>query len=267
MLRIIAAFLRKDLLTAASYRVVFVLGSLSALMTVSGFFYIARLIPPTSPALARYGSSYFPWAIIGITMSTFLAGWLSSLSASLREEQMTGTLEAIMNTPVSPARLIVAMMAWPLLSIGIVTIAYFAIATWLLGALPGGANWMAATVIAVLAFLAFTGLGLMSAAFVLVFKKGDPIALLVAATGEFLCGAFFPVEFLPPWLRHAAQFVPLTPAIEGVRLALLRGATLAQLGPQWQALSLMAAFTVAAGVLSLRAALRYLRVAGGFTHY
>jgi ABC-2 type transport system permease protein len=266
-MRVLWAFFRKDMLTASSYRSVYLLGSLSVLMTVFSYVYVARLIPANSPALARYGTGYFSWALIGIAVADFLAGWLHSLSTNVREAQLAGTLEIAMCAPVSTALLIAAMMAWPLLSMAALSATYLTIAGSLVGMGFGAANWPAAAAIALLAVAAFTGFSMMSVAFVFVFKKGDPITTLVFSAGQFLCGAFFPVEFLPPWLRWAAALVPLTPAIEGIRLAVLRGASLAELQPQWRSLAVMAAISLTLGFLAVRASLQHLRVRGGFTHY
>src|SRR5947208_3348366 len=100
---ILWSFFRKDLLTSTSYKALYVLGSVSLVMTVLSYFYLARLISPNSPEMARFGGSYFPFVIVGIAISDFLAAWLHSLSTSLREAQLSGTLETLMCAPVSPA--------------------------------------------------------------------------------------------------------------------------------------------------------------------
>jgi ABC-2 type transport system permease protein len=266
-MRVLWAFFRKDLLTAASYRSVLPLGTLSMFMFVFIYVYEARLVPPNTPALVRYGTGYFAYALLGTAIAEFVAGWLRSLSDNLREAQLAGTLETVMCSPISSGLMITAMMAWPVLSMAALSSAYLVIGGFLVGLGLGGANWPAAAAIALLAFAAFAGLSLMSAGFVLVFKKGDPISMFVLTVGHFLCGAFFPVEFLPAWLRRVAALLPLTPAIEGIRLALFRGATLQQLGSQWRPLSAMAALCLLLGLLSMRAAFHHVRVRGGFTHY
>src|ERR1035438_10057574 len=89
----------------------------------------------------------------------------------------------------------------------------------------------------------------------------------LTTAGGFLGGAFFPLDLLPSWLRRGAELLPMAPAIEGARMALLRGTTLAELGPQCRALALMSTLTLPAGLLAMGGALRHLRVRGAFSHY
>ncbi len=261
------AFLRKDTLTSTSYRALYVIGSVSVVMTVLSYFYLARLVAPNSPVMAKFGGDYFPFVVLGMAVSEFLGSWLHSLAENLREAQLSGTLETLMCTPVSSGMLIAGVMIWPLVSTAAFAACYLLLANLFVGLKLDSANWFAAAVIALLAFAAFTGLALMSAAFVLVFKKGDPITMLFTAAGFFLSGVMFPVELLPAWLRPWAALIPLTPAIEGIRMSLLRGFSLSQLTTQWQSLALMAALFLPAGLLALRAAFHRLRLKGSFTHY
>jgi ABC-2 type transport system permease protein len=83
-------------------------------------------------------------------------------------------------------------------------------------------------------------LGILSACFILLFKKGNPFAWLLVSASGLLGGVFYPVSALPPWLQSVAQWLPITPCLEGVRRALLAGEGLRELWPQAAMLLLFA---------------------------
>ena len=72
---------------------------------------------------------------------------------------------------------------------------------------------------------------------------------------------------LPGWLRAAGRLLPLTHALEALRLALLSGAPLRALYPSLVALGLFAGVLTPAGVVLFVYALRRARVDGSLTHY
>src|ERR1035437_2939456 len=67
----------------------------------------------------------------------------------------------------------------------------------------------------------FCAVGLVFAAFVVVFKRGEVLAGFVAASLSILGGVFYPVSRLPPVLRDVGNILPFTWAVEVFRGALL----------------------------------------------
>ena len=65
----------------------------------------------------------------------------------------------------------------------------------------------------------------------------------------FLSGVFFPRFLMPEWLQNISAFIPLSPAIDGLRKIATEGAGLLQLGPE---LAIMAAWTVAIYFIAFR---------------
>src|SRR5262249_5281534 len=68
-------------------------------------------------------------------------------------------------------------------------------------------------------------LGIAAAAIQVSFQKGSAVLWMLSTGVWFLSGAMFPVESLPHPLVVIAQVIPLTYAIEGLRMALLQGRT------------------------------------------
>jgi ABC-2 type transport system permease protein len=58
---------------------------------------------------------------------------------------------------------------------------------------------------------------------VLVVKKGDPIAWIFGGVSTLLAGVYYPISVLPDWLTPLSHILPMTYALDAMRLAMLRG--------------------------------------------
>jgi ABC-2 type transport system permease protein len=141
------------------------------------------------------------------------------LPAVFREAQAAGTLEAMMLSHFGVYRLLVYSTAFPaLLNFGKLVV-YALVAVLVLG-LWHDATVPAAAAVFVAALLAHGALGVMSCAFVIVWKRGDPVLLAYRALSALFAGVIFPRELLPDWLQWLSLLLPLTYALEGMRKAL-----------------------------------------------
>ena len=82
-----------------------------------------------------------------------------------------------------------------------------------------------------------------------------------------ISGVLFPTGLLPAWLRHIGDLIPLTHALEGMRLALLQGQTLAQLSPIVLKLIAFAAVLQTVGLLGFNVAVNWTKSAGSLAEY
>ena len=93
--RVIAAIVRRDYLITRSYRLPFVLDAFYGLLELSVYFFISRTFHGFVPAQLQGAPSYFAFAAAGIVVAVVVAAAASGLAQRLREEQLTGTLEAL----------------------------------------------------------------------------------------------------------------------------------------------------------------------------
>jgi ABC-2 type transport system permease protein len=49
------------------------------------------------------------------------------------------------------------------------------------------------------------------------------VAFFFSTVTTLIAGTVFPISVLPAWLRYISYSIPLTPALQGLRLALLNG--------------------------------------------
>lgn len=106
-----------------------------------------------------------------------------------------------------------------------------------------------------------------SATFILVFKRGSPVAWLFASLSWLLGGVLYPVAVLPDWLRVPAALLPITHAIEGMRPAVLQAAAWSALGPSLLPLALFALGLLPLSLVGFHYAARWARIAGTRAQY
>jgi ABC-2 type transport system permease protein len=224
------AFLRRDYLLARSARLTFAWQVLTIAFVTPTMYYLGRLVEPASasrPALV--GGDYFAFAILGVAFLSFLTSTMGASAAAIRNEQVGGTLEAVLAAPASLLTLAAGAALWPILLAASQTGLYLALGALVFRIDFSHANFPAAAVILGLAITAFGALGILAAAFVLIAKRSDPLTGMFASASVLLSGVLYPIDVLPPALRWLAQAFPLTHALRGLRLALLRGYGIAAL--------------------------------------
>lgn len=260
--------LRKTFLEEISYRLNFVMEAGTILFYTSVFFFIGRIIPGEGVRyLDEYGGDYFSFVLIGLAFSGFMNVCLSTFATTLRNEQMTGTLEALLTTPTPVWIILFARLLWNFFYGSIHIVIYFIFGIFLMSAEYGSANLSAVPLILLLSLAAFSAMGLISASFILVFKRGDPLNIFLGFATAVLGGVYFPIEALPASLRAVSDYIPLTYTLRLMRDACIRGHGAAEMGGDLLILALLAAVLLPAGVLCFAAALRRTRRDGSLSHY
>jgi ABC-2 type transport system permease protein len=249
----IPAFVRRDLMVALSYRSAF-LGDVLGLATQAVmFWFIGKMVDPTT--LPTYGgsrASYMEFVAIGMVLSLVIALLLQRVATAVRQEQLIGTLESLLATPTATATVQVGSAAYDLLYVPI-RAAIFLLVIALGFGLHFDVGGVLPALAVIAAFVPFVwGLGLLSAAAMLTFRRGGGGVLIGATVLGLLSGAYFPLTLLPGWLATVASVNPVAIAIDGVRQALLSGDGWASLQPEVLLLVPMAGASLAAGILAFR---------------
>jgi ABC-2 type transport system permease protein len=132
----------------------------------------------------------------------------------------------------------------------------FALGVLVFGAAFPSANLAGAFSAIVLGIAAHLGFGILSASFVIVFKRGDPVSWAIDALTFLVAGIFYPVEVLPATLQPVASLLPATHALRALRRSLLQGAGPAELASELGLLAFFAALLLLLSGFSLRIALK-----------
>ncbi len=266
--RLAWAFLRRDALAEASYRLAFFLLFFGVFFSVTVFYFVARLFEGSMlPYLAPYGGDYFSFVLIGIAFSSYFGVGLATFSSSLRTAQTTGTLEAMLASPTPVSAIILCSSIWSYLMTTLRVLVYLLVGVLFLGVDLGRGNYGVALLILLLTIISLSELGVLAASFIMVVKRGNPVTWIASSLFNLLGGVYYPIAVLPSWLRLLARLLPVTYSLEAMRLALLQGSSLRELWPEVLALG---AFSLLLGPVSLwafRLAVRRAKRDGSLTHY
>ena len=222
----IGAFLRRDWALAKSYRLSLALELVGTFLSLALFFYLSKLIDGSEIAQSQpYDQGYFAFAVVGLSLLSLVRVGLTAFASRLRDDQLTGTLEALLATPASAGLVIIGSAAYDLIGSIAYAVVTLAIAVVFFGlALDIDAASVGAILVGVPGLVAlFAALGVAVAAFTIVFKQVTAVMGLVSTGLALLGGVYFPVEVLPEPLETIAELLPFTWALDVLRAALLGG--------------------------------------------
>lgn len=238
----IKAFLYRNTLEALSYKSSFVLDSAAMAFQIVTFFFISKLISE---------SQYFPFVLLGMTFSLYQSTALQSLAGVIAREQESGTLEMILVTaPIQ--QILSAGFVWHLLFTSARIILYLAGGWLLFGGKIFLMNLPALLATIVLMQTSLLGIGLFSAGYILLHKRGDPTTFLINGFSKFFSGIFFPVSVLPAGAQTISNLIPLSHALSAFRKILLENASFQQVLPELGALLLFSIVLLPAGYFAFR---------------
>jgi ABC-2 type transport system permease protein len=260
-------FFWRDLSVARTYRILFVLEALEALFGAAMFYYVARFVdsPQLQHALPE-GGSYFAFSLIGFVFFDYLNAAMDTFDHSLAEARDTGTLEHLLVTQTSLPLILAGSAIYPFLVTTIRIAVYIAWSALLFGFPLRDANWPAVAAVLLATLLAFSGLGILSASYVLLFKRGNPAKWLLLGVSSVAGGMLFPVTILPDWLQLVARLNPVTYALDAMRAALLGGAGLEAVWRPLLVLLLFAAVLLPVSMAVFAWALRRTKTTGTLMH-
>jgi ABC-2 type transport system permease protein len=251
------AFLRRDFLVAWSYRLAFFSDWLNLFLQIVLFYFVGKLVDPRRlPTFHGSPATYVEFVAIGIALSAFLEVGLTRVVSAIRNEQLMGTLESLLMTPTSLITLQLGSVVYDLVYVPIRSAGFLAIASIAFSAHFSVTAAGPALAVLFLFIPLVWGLGMISSAGVITFRRGSAIVglggILLTATST----TFFPIGVLPGWLQSIARLNPMTIALNAIRDALLGGAGWRAALPAMLALLPMAVAALALGVGAFRLALR-----------
>ena len=167
-LRDLLLFFWRDLRIASTYRSPFVLELIEALFGAAMFYYVARFVD--SPQLRQtlpQGTTYFAYALVGFVFFDYLHAALDSFDRSLQEARDTGTLEPLLVTQVPLPVIVAGSAVYPFLATTVRIAVYLGWGALLFGFPLGAANWLSVFAVLIATLLAFCGMGIFSAAYLL----------------------------------------------------------------------------------------------------
>jgi ABC-2 type transport system permease protein len=267
-LRKLALLFRRDFAVARSYRAAFAIEIFQALFGSASFYFLSRFVQsPTLEKALPHGTNYFSFALVGIAFFDYLSVALVTFDGSLQEARQNGTLENLLVTQTSLPVILAGSSLYPFALMSLRTAIYIGWGAVLFGFPLQGANWLGAALVLGASVLAFSGLGILSASYLLIFKRGNPVNWAILGLSSVVGGMMYPISVLPLWLRYAARLTPVTYSLEGMRAAILGHAPTRELLPPIAGLLLFALVLLPVSFAIFSWALRRTKITGTLTHF
>jgi ABC-2 type transport system permease protein len=255
---------RRDWSVQRSYRLDLFLHLEGVIVRVATTLFLARLVP--HDRLPPHSGGYFEFALVGL-VAVFLTGvGLHTFTANIDGAQREGTLELLLASPTRVGTLLLGGLIVPLAISTVEVIGCFVLAS-LFGAQLDWSGTLLAVPIFLLLVASLAGMGIMSAAAILVTKRGALSATLITQASALFGGAIFPVSLLPWWGRAVAHLLPPYYALNGLRAAYLGGASVQDVLPNVAALAIFTVVLIPVGFWCFSRALHVVRVTGTLGTY
>ena len=259
------AFIKRGFLIQLSYKLSFMLNILGIFTTIGLFYFMSKAIG-SGAKLGNYSGDYLSFLTIGAVYQGFVMVALNSFNDSIHEEQQIGTLEVLFMSETHLLKVLLYSSAWSYVEALFATIVTASIAIGLFG-MQLHINFLSVLVIFILTALAFAGLSMISAAFTMVVKKGDPVTWFFGLVAGIMGGAYFPVEVMPSGLRFISSLLPNTYALAALRSAVTTAASIKDLSSLLIPLTVFAILTPIIGAMFFLRGFDLARKRGSISQY
>jgi ABC-2 type transport system permease protein len=203
------------------------------------------------------------YLLVGTLVWHYLSVVFDNVSEMIAWERWEGTIEYTFMAPVGRFTHMLGQTAFSLVY-GLLHTAVILVAVALFFNLSlASANVPAGLAVLTVGSLSFIGFGVMAAVLPLLFpERGAQMTHVIQAVLLLVSGVYYPISVLPGWMQSIARISPATYVLEGMRQALLEGATLRQLWGQILPLLAMGIIAIPVGVFIFGRAEHYAKRTG-----
>ena len=226
-----------------SYRTQVALNLASWSLPVFIYYFIGIALGSGAASLR---GSYVAFVTVGLAFQGYFSSSITTLAGRIRNEELIGTLEYDIASPLNPISFMMYSSTW-----GLAINSINALMTLLIGLGLGvkyHVDWVSWLFVMLLYMVSIIGLNLIAGATVLIVKQGNPVALFASVASNLLGGTVFPVTVLPKALTDVSYAIPLTWALDGFRSSMLDDAAPASLINDLIPLAILSAIYLAVGV-------------------
>ncbi|QKQ99018.1 ABC transporter permease [Metallosphaera tengchongensis] len=204
----------------SSYKTQMVLNVLSWVLPVFTYYFVGTSL---GGSLVRSVgvANYTAFIVIGLAFQGYVSSTVTTISQRLRNEQVYGTVEYYVLSDGGVLSFLLYSALWGF-TINSVTAGVTLGIGYLLG-VDYKVNWIATLLILFLLLTSTLGLSMISAGFTMLVKQGNPISFFFSAFTTLMTGTVFPVSILPSWIKDLTLAIPLTWALQGLRMSMLDG--------------------------------------------
>ena len=162
--------------------------------------------------------------LVGAVVWAYLGIIFEILTETVAWERWEGTIEYTFMAPLSRPIHLFGMGLFAIVYGIIRAILLFGVVALFFDINVGGADFLAALVVLLIASIPFIGIGMMTAVLPLISpEKGTQLGFIAQGILLVVSGVYYPVDVLPQWMQWLATISPATYALDGMRDAILEG--------------------------------------------
>jgi ABC-2 type transport system permease protein len=196
--------------------------------------------------------------LIGAVIWSYLGIVFEILTETVAWERWEGTIEYTFMAPLSRAVHLLGMGAFAVLYGVVRTALLFAVVALFFGLTFPDANFAAALLLLAVASVSFAGVGIMTAVLPLISpEKGAQLGFVAQGVLLVVSGVYYPVSVMPGWMQAISTISPATYALDGIRAAVLDGASVSDVAHDVWPLLGLGALSIPLGLVVFRAGERY----------
>ena len=247
-----------------SYKTQMILNVLSWVLPVFTYYFVGTSLG--NKLVESIGvKDYTAFFVIGLAFQGYISSVITTISGRLRNEQLYGTIEYYVLSNGGVLSFLIYSILW-----GFVINTINALVILFIGFSLGvkySINWASTAILISLLLLSTIGLAMISAGFTMIVKQGNPISFFFATFTTLTTGVVFPVTILPDPVRMISYALPLTWALNGLRLAMLQNYGVLQLLNYIIILGIFTIILLPLGVLFYSYSFRLARKKGTLSEY
>jgi hypothetical protein len=181
------------------------------------FFYFSKIINVGNDSYIL-NSSYFVYVIYGISLSEFTILCINRIPNEVRNFQLTGVIENIINSNSSIIFVLISSTAFPLFIGVFKMLVYFLVSKIMFGIdILIYENIFRYLLIILIYYLFLLGFGMIGGAFTILFKKGNPVTTIYIFLAAGFAETFIPINVFPNILIYLSNFIPTKKILELLR--------------------------------------------------
>lgn len=209
------------------------------------------------------GEQQILYLIIGALIWGFLSVIFNNISSSIAWERWEGTIEHTFMAPINRITHLGGVSIYSIIYGLIRTVLVLLIAGLFFNISARNANYFGALVVLLASCFSFLGLGLIAAVLPLLSpEKGSQATHILEGLLLLISGIYYPISALPQWLQPLSVISPATYTLQGIRSALLDGASTYSLIPIIEKEILLALILIPLGLCIFSIAENYAKKVG-----
>jgi ABC-type multidrug transport system permease subunit len=229
----------------------FMLAALAPILFLLVFsLYDLTITPVGDLSVGGAALDYFDFVLPGVLAMGLMNFTMVGIAGSVARFRETQVLRRLTATPVSPLAFIAGQVFARLAVSVLQVLLLLGTGVLLGGTIVGNVAWV--VLLATLGNLVFLALGFAVAGRTPSVDAANNLAGLLTLPLMFLSGMFFPIASLPGPVRTVAEWLPMTPLIDGMRAVALEGVGIAALAPEVALLTIWVGVSFAVARLSFR---------------